>query len=139
MSVSDSNFFNHKFANLGLMTCYIPKNVSTFHWKEDRNFGFCWYLLLRGNISLQSKQFGKFMVEEVRVRNRQYWNILFLSQCKSAIFGGQFVKNCHVWHIEIKMYEVWVVKMPLNINFDWKIVLFELLTLFQSIRKTLYT
>ena len=41
LSVSDSNFFNYNFANLGLMVCFKPKNVSTFHWKEDRNFGFC--------------------------------------------------------------------------------------------------
>ena len=37
LSVSDSNFFNYDFANLGLMACFKPKNVS----KEDRNFGFC--------------------------------------------------------------------------------------------------
>ena len=41
LSASDSNFLNYDFANLGLMACFKPKNVSTFHWKEDRNFGFC--------------------------------------------------------------------------------------------------
>ena len=38
----------------------------------------------------------------------------------------------------MKMYEVWEVKMSLNTNFDEKIVLWEPLTIPQSIKKTLY-
>ena len=38
----------------------------------------------------------------------------------------------------MKMYEVWELKMPLNTNFDGKIVLWEPLTIVLSIKKTLY-
>ena len=63
---------------------------------------------------------------------------MFLSLCIRVIFGGNFLKKYHVWHVEIKMYEVWEVKMPLNTNFEGKIVLWEPFTFFQSIKKTLY-
>ena len=36
------------------------------------------------------------------------------------------------------MYEVWELKMPLNTNFDGKIVFWVPLTIPQSIKKTLY-
>ena len=80
-------------------------------------------------------QISKFMVEEVVVRNRQYWNILFLSLCKWTIFGHQFLKKYYVWYVAIKIYEVWEVKLPLNTNFDEKIVLWEPVTICQSIKR----
>ena len=43
LSAFYSNFLNYDFANLDLMAMarFKPKNVTTFHWKEDTNFGFC--------------------------------------------------------------------------------------------------
>ena len=130
---SSSNFVGW----LTLKANFAPKNkrstkskVSLFFPMKNRYI--FWYK------TCHEAQIGKFMVEEVGVRNRQYWNILFLSLCQWTIFGHQFLKKYYVWHVEIKIYEVWEVKMPLNTNFDGKIVLWEPLTICQSIKKTLY-
>ena len=34
LSVSDSNFFNYDFANLGLMACFKPKKCIYFSFKR---------------------------------------------------------------------------------------------------------
>ena len=105
---------------LVLITCFIPKNVTTFHEEEVRSFGFCWSFLWRGNFGLHCPKLAK--PKKVLTQKLPNSSSLFLSFWTRAIFRDQFQKKYYVWHFEIKIYEVCEAKMPLNTYFDAKIV-----------------
>ena len=67
---------------LVLITCFIPKNVTTFHREEVRSFGFCWSFLWRGIFCLQCPKLAK----KVLTQKLPNSSSLFLSFWTWAIF-----------------------------------------------------
>ena len=60
------------------------------------------------NKTCHEAKIGKFMVEEVGVRDRQNWNILFLSLWKWSIFEGNFLKtSCENVQYKVE-FEPWL-------------------------------
>ena len=82
-------FSSITFPYLVLITCFIPKNVTSFHEEEVRSFGFCWSLLWRGKFCLQCPKLAK----KVLIQKLPNSSSLFLSFRTGAIFGDHFQRK----------------------------------------------